>query len=217
MSREPAFDDIFPLYMRLMTEAKARIRCVEMIADGRTEYFSPGVARESCFLQLRMLCELIAVACVAAHENKTTGQLLKYYEPHKIFAELAKLNANFYPQPVTLEIMRDRVFRTTPHDNGALTKSELINLRNQLGDNLHKKPIRDLLKAQQHRTDFTDVLAWLEKIKSLLMTHRIDRGDGKNYFICELSAAVPPMFTHLPNHSLYQDGGMRLLRGSKFQ
>ena len=177
----------------------------------------PRRRKKSCFLQLRMLCELIAVACVAAHENKTTGQLLKYYEPHKIFAELAKLNASFYPQPVILEILRDRVSRTTPHENGALTKSELINLRNQLADHLHKKPIKALLKAQAHRTDFADILAWLEKIKSLLMVHRIDRGDGKNYFICELSAAVPPMFAHLPNHSLYQDGGMRLVRASKFE
>jgi hypothetical protein len=217
MSDKPKIDDIFPLYMRLMTEAKARIRCVEMIIDGRTSYFSPGVARESCFLQLRMLCELIAVACVAAHENKATAQLLRYYEPHKIFAELAKLNASFYPQPVAIEILNGQVFRTTPHDNGALTKSELISLRNQVGDNLHKKPIKTLLKAQAHRTDFADIISWLDKIKSLLMSHRIDRGDGKNYFVCELSAPVRPVFAHLPNHSVYQDGGMRLLRGSKIQ
>lgn len=201
-----------------MTEAKARIRCVEMIADGRTNYFSPGVARESCFLQLRMLCELIAVACVAAHENKATAQLLKHYEPHKIFAELERLNPSFYPQPVALEILPNRSFRTTTlQNNGALAKFELIRLRNQVGDNLHKKPIKGLLKAQDHRTDFADILGWLEKIKSLIMVHRIDRGDGKNFFVCELSAAVPPVFAHLPNQSVYQDGGMNLLIGTKIQ
>jgi hypothetical protein len=83
----PKKPPIFPLYYALMWEAKGRIRSVEMIANGRTAFFSPMAARESCFLQLRMLCELIALACVAAHENRLTAKLRGRDEPHKIFAD----------------------------------------------------------------------------------------------------------------------------------
>lgn len=167
---------IYPLYCSLMQEAKGRIRAVEMIADGRTVFFGPTVAREACFLQLRMLCEIIALSCVAAHENHLTTKLRGLDAPHKIFAELERLNPNYYPQPVKLTVFGPHGFLMEPIQNGSLTKRELISLRNKSGDNLHVGDVKRRLTEQpERRIDFADILEWIEKIKLLLSVHRIDR------------------------------------------
>lgn len=49
------------LYCGLMEEAKLRIAAIEGNLSGKTGL--PGqIVRESCYLQLRLLCELIALA-----------------------------------------------------------------------------------------------------------------------------------------------------------
>jgi hypothetical protein len=204
---------IYPLYYALMYEAKGRIRSVEMIADGRTAFFSPMTARKSCFLQLRMLCELIALGCVAAHENRLTAKLRGLDEPHKIFAELERLNPNYFPQPVKLTILGPR-FSMEPLENGSLTKSELVGLRDRSGNDLHAGDVkRRMAKQPEARTDFADILEWLDKIKLLLSSHRIDRGDGVNFFACEIFVPLRNEFDR--KYSPYQDGGLILLEGHK--
>jgi hypothetical protein len=54
------------LYANLMDEVKARIDCINVAVQGRTGFPTP-IAREFCYLQLRFLCELIALSCLVAH------------------------------------------------------------------------------------------------------------------------------------------------------
>jgi hypothetical protein len=101
-----------------------------------------------------------------------------------------------------------------PLQNGSLTKSELVSLRNKSGDNLHVGDVkRRTTKQPEPRSDFTDIIEWIEKIKLLLSIHRIDRGDGVHFFACEMF--VPPRNESDVKYSPYQDGGMRLLEGRK--
>jgi len=96
-------------------------------ATGKTG-FPSVIVREFCYLQLRMLCELIALACLVAHGDITAAQpnkLRKAYEADKILAQLATLHQHFYPQPIRwkdrtagqLEIIQTGNF---------LTKEELL-------------------------------------------------------------------------------------------
>lgn len=50
------------LYAQLMDEVKARFACINHVTHGFTGLPTP-VVREFCYLQIRFLCELTALAC----------------------------------------------------------------------------------------------------------------------------------------------------------
>jgi hypothetical protein len=54
------------LYAAIMEEAKIRLNSIDMALAGTT-ILPHQLVREFCFLQLRMLCELIALGCLTAH------------------------------------------------------------------------------------------------------------------------------------------------------
>ncbi len=54
------------LYANLMSEVKVRMASIETICNNQNGLPGPLV-REFCFLQLRMICELIALGCLTAH------------------------------------------------------------------------------------------------------------------------------------------------------
>ena len=87
-------------YSVLMHEAKARLLAMDTALEGKTGL--PEVAvREYCFLQLRMLCELIALGCLTAHGDLQTGKLKDEYKADKIIKRLQQLHPDFYPYAAT--------------------------------------------------------------------------------------------------------------------
>ena len=65
------------LYASLMQEVKHRIDAINQALQGRTFLPHPFV-REFCWLQLRMLCELVALGCLVAHGD------IAFLKPHKV-------------------------------------------------------------------------------------------------------------------------------------
>jgi hypothetical protein len=85
------------LYADLLEEAKIRIFSIDAAINGRTALPAPLV-REYSYLQLRMLCELIALGCLTAHgEIKATqaAKLQKEYAADEIIKRLEDLHPNF--------------------------------------------------------------------------------------------------------------------------
>ena len=89
------------LYTAIMEEAKSRALSINTVTG-------PGLAlpvvlrREFCFLQLRMLCELIALGCLVAHgdiEETKLATFQKAYNAGDIINRLGKLHPAFYPSP----------------------------------------------------------------------------------------------------------------------
>jgi hypothetical protein len=77
-----------------------------------------ALIREYCFLQLRMLCELIALGCLVAHGDITkTKYFQKAYKADDILERLGKLQGEILtirPYPVA-EANRDRhLFNPSP-------------------------------------------------------------------------------------------------------
>ena len=54
------------LYANLMDEVKARIDVINWHLQGRTGLASPFI-RDACWLQIRMLCQLVALGCLVAN------------------------------------------------------------------------------------------------------------------------------------------------------
>src|SRR6266850_2561007 len=87
------------LYVAILEETKVRIDCINTALNGRTT-LPERSAVEFCYLQLRMLCELIAVGCLVVHGDiEGTKGLRKAWAADEIMKRLEKLHPDFYPHP----------------------------------------------------------------------------------------------------------------------
>ncbi len=179
-------NDAMRLYAAIMEEVKIRVAWIDLAYSGKTG-LHPHAVREFCFLQLRMLCELIALGCLAAHGDITaaqTSKLRKEYAADRIVAALEALHPTFYPKPVKQVLVRPHFFNMENVTSGYLTKEELMILYTRAGAVLHRGSIKKLLKpVMPHQTDFQDILNWTVKLQMLLNQHLVALFDGKIIFV----------------------------------
>src|SRR6266540_3273159 len=194
--------DIIHRYAAMMEEAKLRMDCITAATSGIITVLPPPALREFCFLQLRMLCELIALGCLVAHGDipaTQTKKLQREWSPDRILAELEKLHPHFYPQPgrdAPPESGEDRHFMAL--DSGFLTKSELLSLYGTCGGELHRGSVRHLFNQRKpFRADHGDILEWRRKINELLRLHLIALFEGNTHMLCVLRASDDNNRTHV--------------------
>ncbi len=181
------------LYADLMGEVKIRLACIETATRGLSGI--PGaVTREFCFLQIRMLCELIALSCLTAHGDiKEATRLRDEYSAGKIIGQLEKLHPLFYPWPVHVKSAPPQ--SGVQHEmegikDGFLTKDELLRLYGKCGDILHRGTMKKLLSDRMPvQTNFPDILQTVARIKTFLNEHGIMLLDEKTIMLCVLNDA----------------------------
>ena len=177
------------LYLDLMVEIRARAESVKAATGGKCD-IPPILIREFGYLQIRMMCELIGLACLVAHGDipaTKSKRLSKEYDPASILRQLEALHPDFYPVPVTFH-RREGGFEYRPRDAPFLTKAELADLYGKCGDVLHIGSLRSLLKSEpQPVSDFTDIADWTNKILNLLGSHMISRIGNEFHFCTEMS------------------------------
>jgi hypothetical protein len=176
------------LYASLMEEIKQRIDVTVGIT--RDRFNLPALAAyELYWLELRMICELIALSWLVAHgdiPSSYSRRLRTTYKPGEILKELEALHPAFYPRP----------FNTPAGDltsvelleSGYITKDELISLHGKSGDVLHKGRLKDL--DRKRALDFANVDHWQGQIVSLLDKHYISLSDKKTSY-CVLMKEAP--------------------------
>ncbi len=88
-------------YCSLMEEIKLRY---EVITTCLTKpVLRPRIMYELCYLQLRMICELIALGCLVAHgdiRETHSKKMRETWEADRIMKTLGTLHAKFYPKPI---------------------------------------------------------------------------------------------------------------------
>ena len=170
------------LYATLMEEVKLRIASINDALVGGTG-LPPPILREFCFLQLRILCELIALGCLTAHGDiEETTRLRNQYAADKIVGELERLHPTFYPWP--LREVSPKQFEGI--NEGFLTKADLIKLNGECGNVLHRGSMKKLLSPREGPGDLADVVKWGNKITTLLSIHGLLLIDSKTSFLCTL-------------------------------
>jgi hypothetical protein len=183
--------DAANVYTSIMEEAKFRALSINTLTNSGYALPVP-LQREYCFLQLRMLCELIALGCLVAHgdiEETKSSSLQKAYRAGEIVKRLEKLHPNFYPSPRKLVFSPGHV-HLGDYDCEFLTKSDLITLYGKCGDALHKGNLRQLLDPKnQPPADFRDIQEWGQKILNLLSVHLISRRKGTFHLLVVLEAS----------------------------
>lgn len=182
-----AQQDAIDLYAQLMEEVKVRISATDKAVSGQTG-LPEQIVRDLCFLQLRMLCELIALGCLVAHGDiRAKSGLTKVYAADFIIKRLEQLHPNFYPRPIDIEPTKDGI-HIEKSDADFLTKAELLVLYRQCGDRLHRGTVRKLLSEYKVPAvrGFPDIVNWTNKIIALLTRHHIASFDNREHWICTL-------------------------------
>jgi hypothetical protein len=108
------------------------------------------------YLQLRMICELIALGCIAAHNDirdVNAKALLKSWSASDIMHRLENLHSEFYPRP-TRQTERKAwgpngqpIMQVEAITTGYLSKADLIKLNGECGDRLHRGSYKQALEA----------------------------------------------------------------------
>lgn len=174
--------DAARVYTSIMEEAKFRALSINTLT-GIQSALPVLLMREFCFLQLRMLCELIALGCLVAHGDiKQTKELRKSYHAGDIVKRMERLHTNFYPVP-RKPVFNPGHVHLEDYGGDFLTKSELPKLYGICGDVLHKGSLRNLLGPQRSSpSDYQDIQQWGQKVLNLLSFHTISR-IGKTFHL----------------------------------
>jgi hypothetical protein len=144
------------VYAGLLEEAKVRISAVEAVLNAQVILPSP-IAHEFCFLQLRFLCEVIALGCLVLHgdiraeghaRSIRDGKLKKAWSAQLIIEELSNLHPSFYPFPTTQEKLPIGFHLTALKPQDYLTREDLIKLWNTCGEHLHRGQSQEAAQKQ---------------------------------------------------------------------
>jgi hypothetical protein len=186
-------ESVLSLYAGLMEEIKLRL---ERINNAQSELAAtPGLfVLENCYLQIRMCCELIALACLVAHGDdptKLAKKLQKHWSAEKIVIDLVNLNPSFFPEAVSVKRTGEKEHHMDYTEPSPLSRSSFLKIYGQCGDGLHRGSLDKLLSSLPPQPISLDVpIEWANKIRTLLQTHRINSADGSRQIMCELHEPV---------------------------
>ena len=162
------------LYVSFMQELKVRLFAVrDMLSSLPNGGGHQGfLTAESCFLQVRFICELMALACLAAHEPiGLSKRLLKEWHADDIFKALGEINDQCFPSPISIggSVQKGTAFHVQPHDG--LKRGDLREIYNGCGAALHRGVLQTALAGQARNYDLDQVNRWCVGFWKLLQEH----------------------------------------------
>jgi hypothetical protein len=180
MDRETILDR----YRALMEEIKWRS---EIIDKAHTLPFPrAGAAIELSYLQLRMICEVIAVGCLLVHGDvpaSRTAKLKKEYKADLIIKALQGLHSDFYPVPCEIKYdLNNQPWHMVEPTilTPLLDKQSLRLLYYEAGDILHRGTLEFVASAKIRKVKLETIQGWVTKIRQLLHNHRIQLMGGEH-------------------------------------
>lgn len=179
------------LYLHCMVEIKERLRLVEGACAADT---APLFKNEICSLQFRHICELIAIACLAAQGDfKTQRAFREAYSPALIFNALREIFPFFFPQPSTVTYTPAEGSNPARHHVAANTKGDaygeqdIIKLWGRAGNDLHRASVDKYLKATFGKPPTLEPIAkHVLGLVRLLETHLIPIGTPETSLLLDV-------------------------------
>jgi hypothetical protein len=165
------------LYARFMQEIKQRLgkvgRIVEEVGarpDGEEAAYLVVLAH----LQVRFICELTALASLAAHNSYGIRKdLLKKWHADVIFDELEQINQHAFPVPVRATIGEDGIKNFAPDEARMLSRAQLKELYGNCGRLLHAGVLKHMLQGKERVYSLDQVAKWLKQLSGLLAWHMV--------------------------------------------
>ncbi|WP_194455333.1 hypothetical protein [Bradyrhizobium sp. CCBAU 53421] len=177
------------LYCSLMDEIKFRIEWIKSVIHAKIS-IAETIGRDIGFLELRLICELIALSCAVAHgdiKETRRGRFTEKYQADFFMKALEALKSDFYPKPMLMiegqppipTAVGQIVLPPPPMQSGFLTKSDLVKLYRDCGERLHRGYLPDILDGKQIESEYSMIGKAVDKIVYLLNYHAIDLITGE--------------------------------------
>lgn len=165
---------LYRLYCDAMTEITLRQKVIFDILKGNIQM---GIrpSYEMCHLEMRMICELIAISCLAAHGDIPTtrsGRMASAYEADWILRALEKVHPNFFPIPSKMT-KEGKELVLLDNNEPCLTKADVIGTYHKCGAVLHRGNIKKMGLLQTDPSEMRAISAWLKKSENLINQHTI--------------------------------------------
>ena len=201
-----AFKNEMQLYANFMGEIKIRADAIERLLACLRPGFTgtPGtfVEAESAILQVRFVCELIALSALAAHNHMgLTKDMRKAYKAGEVFQLLSTLNKHSFPRAVKIAHPGGKLHFELP--TGHLTAKGLADIYGKCGDVLHRGRLKHLIDGTIKNYNLSDVVRWTSSIKQLLNQHIIMLPDSGYVFIATMVSSpegnVSVALAHAPS------------------
>lgn len=177
-------------YANILNEVRVRITGFSTIVKG-TSSLPSWLTAELLYLQLRLLCELVAVGCLVAHGDmgkEEVQQLGKRHEPGLILKKLEELHPQFFPRPISVT-SGENVHHIEHAKSDFLTKEEFLRLYAECHRHLHRGNLSQIFSQINPKKPprIEDALHWAAQLLALLNCHHIASFiEGKN-LICFLA------------------------------
>lgn len=175
MSYPDTLEDKAALYFKAVHEIRARLRTVDNLLEGD---LAPLLVEEFCQLQLRLSCECLAIACLAAQGDFETHKAFRErYEPGAIFKALEVIYPVFFPTPSILQPAGPGAWHFDDVGHGhCITRAEVEQLWNLSGGHLHRGSVKRYLQDVK-QVDLIGIAEIKERIWNLLLNHMIVLAD----------------------------------------
>jgi hypothetical protein len=178
-------------YVDLMGEVKRRLDWLNHIIDGKTG-LDPVIARESAYLQVRLTCETVALACLVAHgdiEETQAPKLQKEWSAAAIISALEKLHPEFFPVPRTPVSQGPGKWHFDYVQHEYLSKEQFLGVYGRSGDVLHRGHLKNVLSGEKPlEKELASVKATFDGLLGLLLVHHMPLFNG-DQFVCFLNNA----------------------------
>jgi hypothetical protein len=165
------------LYLHTMVEVKERLHVLVALLGLP---IAPLFKQELCYLQLRYVCELIAIACLAAQgDYETQRSFTESYKPPEIFKALRDLYPDFFPvaaeRIVTPKDGKRHHHVEHSHKPDAYAEADVTSLWRSAGAHLHRASVKKYLRTTfaNKAPNLTDIARHLNGLTTLLDSHLI--------------------------------------------
>jgi hypothetical protein len=176
-----------------MEEVKARIAAITYGLGGFNPRQPAFIESEFCYLQLRLICDTIAIACLVAHgdhiERALRDSLADNWRINKMFERLSTARPNFFPIPFTQKPLGSGGFEHIPIRTGALTQDGFLALYDECSNVVHRGTLSRVLSGNSDRFDRSKVIDWQRQIMTLLSCHEIWIATEEKFYAVVMQAS----------------------------
>ncbi len=186
-------------YLVVMEEVRSRFQAIDVAVNSPLH---PILIREICYLELRHICELVAIGCLIAQGDfKSYRTFREAYSPIPIFKHLESLHESFFPQPVDRSEKDRNVHLEFNEKPNAITRKELEKLWQQSGDHLHRLSASKFFKPKDIDPDIIGkIINIKQKMVELLDNHGISIPSPKVMLVVSLSQPDCRVIAHFLNY-----------------
>ncbi len=176
-------------HLQVLFEINARLQIIESVKQINAPF---GIAREICYLQLRHICELVAIGSVIVQGDYTSSpDFTGEYAPSKVFKSLDKHYPGSFPQTLVIEKGENGIQFKCNVSRNEMTRKEMEELWGRTGNFLHRLKLKNFFREETELNIWPEIDQHTAKLKALLNPHAIAMHKPK-ILVCA---------------SLYGDGG----------